>query len=401
MSGKIWIISEFYYPIVTSTGYYITEIAEYLSLKGMDVHVISTEAKYNEESVYKFKKKEIHNGVNIIRVKVGNIDKNNFLKRTFRLLKTSISLFIKAMQNVKRGDTIMVVTNPAFIILLMPIMKLLKGISYSLLVHDIFPENLAAIGGVKSTSWTFKILNSIFNRAYKAPETCISIGRDMSEVLAKKIGNSDILEYIPNWSDIDDVYPLKKEDTKLYNQLYKQKEFVFQFAGNLGHAQGLDNILSAIKLIKNPAINFLFVGGGAKYETISEFSKNSGNVQLIGFQDRITQNDFLNACDISIVTLNNGMYGLGVPSKSYNIMAAGKPILMIGDERSEIALCIKEYNLGWIVKPNDPESLCSKINEIYNDQNTLDDISKNARKAAEEVFSKNKILEKYYNLFNS
>lgn len=401
MSGKIWIISEFYYPIVTSTGYYITEIAEYLSLKGMDVHVISTEAKYNEESVYNFKKKEIHNGVNIIRVKVGNIDKNNFLKRTFRLLKTSISLFIKAMQNVKRGDTIMVVTNPAFIILLMPIMKLLKGISYSLLVHDIFPENLAAIGGVKSTSWTFKILNSIFNRAYKAPETCISIGRDMSEVLAKKIGNSNILEYIPNWSDVEDVYPLKKEDTKLYNQLYKQKEFVFQFAGNLGHAQGLDNILSAIKLIKNPAINFLFVGGGAKYETISEFSKNSGNVQLIGFQDRNTQNDFLNACDISIVTLNNGMYGLGVPSKSYNIMAAGKPILMIGDERSEIALCIKEYNLGWIVKPNDPESLCSKINAIYNDQNTLDDISKNARKAAEEVFSKNKILEKYYNLFNS
>ena len=95
------------------------------------------------------------------------------------------------------------------------------------------------------------------------------------------------------------------------------------------------------------------------------------------------------------------MYGLGVPSKSYNIMAAGKPILMIGDERSEISLCIKEYNLGWVVQPNDPELLCSIINEIYNDQSTLDNISKNTRKVAEEVFSKNTILEKYYNLFNS
>ena len=401
MSGKIWIISEYYYPIVTSTGYYITEIAEYLSSKGMDVHVISTEAKYNELSVYNFEKKEIHNGVNIVRVKVGDIDKNNFILRTFRLFKTSISLFIKAMQNIKRGDTILVVTNQAFIILLMPIMKFFKGIRYSLLVHDIFPENLAAIRGVKSSSLTFKILKNIFDRAYAAPDTCISIGRDMREVLTKKIGNSDNLEYIPNWSDIEDVYPLKKEDTKLYNQLYKQKEFVFQFAGNLGHAQGLDNIMSAIKLIKNPAINFLFVGGGAKYETISEFSKNYENVQVIGFQDRNTQNDFLNACDISIVTLSDGMYGLGVPSKSYNIMAAGKPILMIGDERSEISLCIKEYNLGWVVQPNDPELLCSIINEIYNDQSTLDNISKNTRKVAEEVFSKNTILEKYYNLFNS
>ena len=85
MSGKIWIISEYYYPIVTSTGYYITEIAEYLSSKGMDVHVISTEAKYNELSVYNFEKKEIHNGVNIVRVKVGDIDKNNFILRTYRL----------------------------------------------------------------------------------------------------------------------------------------------------------------------------------------------------------------------------------------------------------------------------------------------------------------------------
>lgn len=52
------------------------------------------------------------------------------------------------------------------------------------------------------------------------------------------------------------------------------------------------------------------------------------------FQDRSQQNDFLNACDIGIVTLNDGMYGLGVPSKSYNIWAAGKPILYIGDDNS-------------------------------------------------------------------
>lgn len=401
MNKRIWIVSEYYYPIVTSTGYYITEIAEYLSLKGMDVRVISTEARYNEISEYNFKKREIHNGVQIFRVKVGNIDKNNFFKRSHRLLKSSLSLFFKTFKNIKKNDTVLVVTNPTFLILLMPIIKYIKRISYTLLVHDIFPENFVAIGGIKSTSYTFKILKKIFDKAYSYSDTCISIGRDMSDVINKKTGDKGNVKFIPNWSDIEDVYPIKKNKTKLYLQLFKEGDFVFQFAGNLGHAQGLDNIINTIKLINNPEINFLFIGGGAKYDKIKEFSKNNKNVKVIGYQDRKTQNDFLNACDIAIVTLSDGMYGLGVPSKSYNIMAAGKPLLMIGDERSEIALCIKEYNLGWVVKPDDIESLKSTIELIYNNRNKLDIIAKNARKVAEEVFSKTQILDKYYNLFNN
>lgn len=72
---RIWIASEYYYPIVTSTGYYMTEIAEYLAKSGMDVHVICTDARYNETDECKPLKLEKHNGVIIHRVLSGNIDK--------------------------------------------------------------------------------------------------------------------------------------------------------------------------------------------------------------------------------------------------------------------------------------------------------------------------------------
>jgi glycosyltransferase involved in cell wall biosynthesis len=399
MNNKIWIVSEYYYPIVTSTGYYITEIAEYLALKGLDVNVISTGSKYNETGDYEFKVREVRNGVNIFRVKAGNIDKNNFVKRAYRLLKTSISLFVYTYKNVNKNDTLLVVTNPAFLILLIPIIKRLKKITYMLLVHDIFPENIAAIGGIKETSLIYKILKKFFDKAYSKTDTCISIGRDMSEVLNKKIKGKSDIKLIPNWADVDEVHPIGKYNTELYHSLFKQDKFIFQFAGNLGHVQGLDNILSAIELIDNPEIHFLFIGGGAKYEIINEFSTSHKNVTLIGFQDRTKQNDFLNACDVAIVTLSDGMYGLGVPSKSYNIMSAGKPIIMIGDKRSEISRCVIDYNLGWVVEPDNPEALKICIEEIYEKRENLKQIQDNSRQVAEKLFAKNVILEKYYRLF--
>ena len=147
-------------------------------------------------------------------------------------------------------------------------------------------------------------------------------------------------------------------------------------------------------------ISFLFIGGGAKVEMIKNFSEQKENVIYVGFQERSMQKDFLNACDVAIVTLSDGMYGLGVPSKSYNIMAAGKPILYIGDEKSEIALCIKEYNIGWLVKPNDPYSLKNAIENIYYNRDKLMFIQNNARLVADTVFAKERVLERYYALLS-
>ena len=399
MKKRLWIVSEFYYPVVTSTGFYMTEISEYLVSKGMDIHVICTGAKYNEIENYHPKKFEIHNGVHIHRVLMAEINKNNFVKRAFRLFLSSIFLAFKILKNVKRGEELLVVTNPAFLLALIPVISFFKGIHYKLLVHDICPENLVAIKKINIFSLGYKILKMIFDKSYVNADLCISIGRDMTEVIKRKTKGKTKVELIPNWADNKEVFPLRKEDTRLYNQL-EISGFIFQFAGNLGYAQGLDNILSAISLVENKNISFLFIGGGAKAEVIKAFGEQKENVIYIGFQERSMQKDFLNTCDVAIVTLSDGMYGLGVPSKSYNIMAAGKPILYIGDEKSEIALCIKEYNIGWLVKPDDPYSLKNMIEYIYQNKDSLISIQNNARLVADTVFAKERILNRYYALLS-
>ena len=393
---KIWIITELYYPTLNSTGYYMTEIAEYLAKNNQDVNVLCSNLTYNTNLVTTIKN-EVRNKVRINRILLKQIDKNNFIFRILRLTNASIKLFIKSLLLISRKDRVLIVTNPAFLILLMPILKLIKGIKYDLLVHDIFPENLVAIKKMKSSSLIYKLIKFLFDFSYSKAENCIVIGRDMEKIVKEKIGDKSNITLIPNWAEVDKIFPVNKNDTNMINLLNLQGKFIFQFAGNLGHAQGLKNILDAISLIKNEDLHFLFIGSGAMESEIKLAAKNSllKNISLIGFQDRSNQNDFLNACDVALITLSDGMLGLGVPSKAYNIMAAGKPILIIADNASEISMCVKEYNLGWIVEPNNPKLLSDTFEMIYKDFSSGKVNIENSRIVAEKYFAKDIILSQY------
>ena len=124
-------------------------------------------------------------------------------------------------------------------------------------------------------------------------------------------------------------------------------------------------------------------------------------VVLCGSYSRDEQFDILSECDIALVTLADGMYGLGVPSKSYNIMAAGKPILFIGNPKSEIARTIQEKDLGYVFDNNDEDGLKSWLSQLSQNKATeLKRKGANALKAAATEYSEKAILSKYSDLFS-
>lgn len=396
--ARTWIISEYCYPVVVTTGYYVTEIAEYMAAKGLDVGVITSNNTYyasDESSQLKF---EEHKGVKIYRKIHKQISKDDNKKRIVRLLSLSFSFFWMSLRRLKKGDQVIVLTNPAFFMLFMPVVRFFTGCKYHILVHDIFPENLSSLGKVNQNGGLYKLLKRVFDKAYSKADSLISIGNDMSNVLSAKVNGKTPINLITNWADVDEVKPQVKEETETYKKVkdFAEGHVLFQFAGNLGKAQGLDNVLAAISKVETDEARFLFVGAGAKLEDINEFAKTHENTYSFGFVNRSMQNDFLNACDIGIVTLADGMYGLGVPSKSYNIMATGRPILYVGEEDSEVALFVKKYGIGWVVKPNDPIALKNQIEEIIKERDTLQQKGIKAREVAEKVYGKDVVLEQYY-----
>ena len=154
-------------------------------------------------------------------------------------------------------------------------------------------------------------------------------------------------------------------------------KIILEYAGNIGRVQGLDKVIN--NLPENVELHLY--GTGAMEETLRKM--NHPRVFFHGPYFRSQQNEVLAACHIAIVTLQEGMYGLGVPSKTYNILASGRPVLYFGPKNSEIDLLVRENGIGFCGWP-----------EKW-DMQELKMMGTKARELAEREYSKRTILNKF------
>lgn len=385
----LWVVSELYYPEMTSTGYYLTAIAEGLTDK-FNVKVLCGQPNYSGRGI-RAPKHEIHNEVEIFRAFGTTLDKNVILFRLINMLTLSLSVFFKAIFNFRKGDKILVVTTPPSMPFIVALASLFRGGSYTLLIHDNYPEILIAVEKTSESSFLVRIIE-FFNRwLYKYAAKIIVCGRDMKELVGRKTVGLDIpIVYIPNWAELEQVSPQPRENNKLLEELDLKEKFVFLYAGNMGHPNDLESIIfCAEKLSYDERFHFIFLGAGVKRKWLeTEVSeKKLSNVTLLSPKPRSEQNIFLNACDVAIVSLVKKMRGVSMPSRTYNILAVGKPILGLVESDSEVAFVVEEDAVGWTVSPNEPTELLKLIHKIYVERDKIPQMQERARKAALAKYS--------------
>ncbi|MFW2096870.1 glycosyltransferase family 4 protein [Acinetobacter sp. ULE_I057] len=370
MMKKTYLVTEYYHSNQNTTGYLFHKL--YIHLKkiyGSELCLIIKEDKNND----------VIDPESII-VKDLNLNKKSLIQRLFFELIISFRFLIKILKNVKKQDIVFTGTTPIFLLVVIYFAKKVIGFKWVLLVHDVFPENLVAAKVLKKENFLYKVLKKVFDVFYATPEKLIVIGQDMKDLVDTKTNQSNSV-VIQNWIDENDIEVEEKSSNEILKKLNWENESpVFQFFGNIGRVQGVDNIIEAIKLIepsKRP--KFLFMGDGAYVEQLNHAIEtlNDPNIRYIGPVKQNAKSNGLNAGDIAIVTLADGMLGLGVPSKAYFSMAADKPLLAIMDEYSEVACMIKAHQIGWIVPPENPKLLAKAILEII--ENTSKDNIQSSR----------------------
>src|SRR5713226_9201285 len=107
---EVWVISELYYPEETSTGYFLTGIAEGLA-QSVPTGVICSQPTYAARGRLA-PRRERHNGVEVVRVRSTLLDHRVLLWRLINALTISVSVFLNVLLRVRRGDKVIVVTNP-------------------------------------------------------------------------------------------------------------------------------------------------------------------------------------------------------------------------------------------------------------------------------------------------
>lgn len=394
MSSKqetLWIISELFPPEETSTGYIMGEIANAMTMK-YNVKVICGPEVYDEKKkVVSGNCSVIDKSIQLYRVPAVKEDKNSKLSRIKKFLLMSWQLYKVAKKEIKREDTVLMVSNPFPLIVMMGHLRKHGDFKLTMLVHDIYPEGLFT--DMTLPSIAYKITEKIFNKAYSRVDTFISIGRDMNDILERKCygqKHQPKIVNIENWGDVDGIIP----KARISDGFIK-----IQYAGNIGNAQGLDEMVEIIHEANNPFVKFGIWGTGSAEERIKRKVENLNLQEKVAFYGPYTRSqqiEVLNDSDISLVTLVKGMYGLGVPSKTYNILAAGKPILYVGEHGTEIWRTVEENQIGYCFEPDDRSGIVGLIKSLSaNNISQLIEMGKKARMVAEHNYSKNAILKKF------
>ena len=390
---KFWIISQLFYPDETSTGYVMTKIAEKLTDIGQ-VNVICGSSDYQSKNLSS--KERLDEKINLIRIQTPSLNKNKLLSRGFIFFYFSISVFFKIIFRVKKQETIVLVTNPPTLLFLVGLLKKAFKFKLFIILQDIFPENAAASGILKKKSFIYKFILNFVNFGYKQADKLIACGEDMAQYFTTKGIDSDKISIIPNWADHELIFPDLNIDRNEYFNIDLNDKIILEFAGNIGRVQGLEIFLNLFGKIKNDKLVLIIIGDGANKKIIEKYIqvKNLKNVFLFNSKPRKEQNAFLNSCDIGLVTLCDGMFGLGVPSKVYNIMSAGKPILYVGDKNSEVDNYISRNKIGWSFDWSEEKSIINFLNNISQNED-LYNIGYTARSFVLNNFTQEKVLSQY------
>lgn len=375
----------------------MTRIAEGLA-KSRSVNVLCSQPTYAARGT-RAPSREEHNGVCIERCWSTALSKDFIPFRLINLLTISASMFFSALIRLRRDDIVLVVTNPPLLPFAISTVCRLKGAKCILRIDDVYPNVLVSTGVARPESLIVRIMERLTRRLYGGVQAIVVLGRDMAALVRSKLPDiADRITVIPNWADLDLVSPHPKSENALLSELGLKDKFVVQCAGNMGRAQGIDTMFAAAEILRdNDQVHFLFIGSGARRPWMEQQvrDKNMRNVTLVDQRPRSDQPNFLNACDAAMASLVPGMLGVSVPSRMYNIMAAGRPIIAITEPGSEMALVVEEEHIGWVVPPDDAAALAEAISDACRNPSLIAEMGARARIAAETKYSEEHAVAAY------
>jgi glycosyltransferase involved in cell wall biosynthesis len=171
-------------------------------------------------------------------------------------------------------------------------------------------------------------------------------------------------------------------------------------AGNIGLVMGLEVIIESANITaENKNIHYVFLGEGLKKPDLMKMvdKYNLSNVEFIPIRPRSEMPLFLTAADAHFVAMGRGM-NYSLPSKLSGIMSAGRPVIGISDNQTDMFKIIKEANCGVCVQPGDAEKLGQEINRMASNLTVCETYGKNGRVYAEKFFSRKELIQKYYSI---
>jgi glycosyltransferase involved in cell wall biosynthesis len=402
-SKNILIVSSLYNPEIIR----VNDLVDYLIQKNNKVTVLCSIPNYPQGKYYKnygiFKKRyEKIDNLKIVRVLVYPRKNGSKINLFLNYLSFIIFSIIPAIiLSFQKFDLVFVnQLSPITVAIPGIIVKKIKRIPMIMWVTDLWPESIKDAGNLKS-DFIPNLILPIVRYIYRNCDQILVTSKGFISSINQKIKYKEIT-YVPQWGE--EIFTKKNNDDFIYEPMEKIKDFKILFAGNIGIAQDIDSVISAINAIKDYKVHLVILGDGrAKKDVMKKIKAMNleSKVSLFGSFPLEAMPYFFNKADALLISLKKSdIFSRTIPGKTQAYMPSGKPILTNAD--GEISRIINEAQCGLTANSGDYKTLSKNIIKLSNQsQFELKSMGDNGKKYYKNNFNREKILNNFEEIIHN
>jgi glycosyltransferase involved in cell wall biosynthesis len=366
---KLVFINRFFDPDESATSQLLTDLTRSLAAGAYPVHVLCSRQLYIDPKANLPPRENLH-GVRVHRIPTTRYGRVGLIGRFVDYASFYVSAGWALFRLLKSGDVVVAETDPPLISIPAAFCARLKRATLVNWQQDVFPEVATHLAATPLPRGFDRVLRYLRDWSMRGATMNVAISHRMLEYFEQRGIPRSKLCVVENWSDADAIAPKPTEASALRAQLELEGKFVVCYSGNLGRAHEFDTLVAAAHLLRSDtSIVFLIIGGGAKMDSLRRAVATHGldNFRFLPYQPRAALEDSLAAGDVHLVSLLPALEGLILPSKLYGILAAGRPLIFIGDSDGEIARVIAEVQCGVTVAVQGAAELATAIKRLQSD----------------------------------
>lgn len=400
---SIVFVNRYFYPDYSATSQALTDLARGLTERGFAVRVVCSRQLYDDPTA-RLPAKETLFGVKVHRVGTTHFGRRRLMGRAIDYATFYFRAVMLLMSILGRGDVLVVKTDPPLMSLPAVLIAWLKGVALLTWQQDVFPELASHLGANPLPPWLDGLLRRLRNASLRASRINVVISARMRDHFIACGIPAAKLCLIENWADADCIKPKSSSASVLRADLGLADRFVVCYSGNLGRAHEFDTLLAAAESLKlDRSFIFLIIGGGAKMPALKRAVAERAleNFCFLPYQPRHSLEDSLAAADVHLVSLLPALEGLISPCKLYGVLAAGRPLIFVGERDGEVGRVVGNAECGLSVRVGDGSGLAGSLQYLRAQGEARLQMGIRARELACEKYTLTRATDRWIDVLRS
>ena len=403
---RLVVLCPHFAPDLAPTGVVMTRIVSELAARGHELHVVTALPWYRNHAIEpgwsgRLWRTEKTEWGSIIRVHpFPGKSKSNLLRRALGFIAFSYAVGIRSVHADGfpfKVDGVLAMSPPLTLGLTGWFTKVIRRAPLVFNIQDVFPDAAIQTGAI-SNKKIIAAAKWLERMSYQRSDAVVLLSQDLRTNIANKIDTKfhKRLHVIPNFVDTLAITPQDRM-TAYRRELGIGDQLVVMYAGNVGFSQSLNLVVDAA--VKFPDIAFVINGDGAARKKLEEDCAQLANVYFGDYQPIERLGEVLATGDIHLVPLRAGLASVSVPSKSYSILAAGRPMLAAIDPNTEIPNMLQQSGAGVAVEPDNSPAFIEALGQLVRRRDQLQEMGASGRKWVETHASPASVAAQYEAIF--